>query len=80
MAHVSTYTLFITFFACYVAGPWYNGVVWGLANGFLHFMTDFVTSQISSHLWDRNRKAFWVTIGLDQWIHAACLINTLPLL
>lgn len=44
----------------------------------LHFLTDFLTSRITSKLWAAgNVHWFFVVIGLDQFIHATCLILTL---
>ena len=54
---------------------------WGwkfaLLNGILHWMTDFVTSRISSYYWKKNEMHwFFTTIGCDQAIHLTCLIGT----
>lgn len=52
-----------------------------LINGVLHFVTDYVTSRISSHFWvAEQRSYFWWTIGFDQWIHQATLIILTALL
>ena len=50
-------------------------------NTLLHFFTDFFTSRIAS--WGMrtgHNKVFWSIIGFDQFIHAFCLITTIPLL
>ena len=42
-----------------------------------HTCVDFVTSQVSSKLWAKNKVHwFFVVIGFDQFIHTACLILT----
>jgi hypothetical protein len=47
-------------------------------NGLLHFATDFVTSRITSRLWQLKREHdFFVVVGLDQLIHQATLAATL---
>jgi Protein of unknown function (DUF3307) len=47
-------------------------------NGFLHFATDFVTSRITSRLWQQQREHdFFVAVGLDQLIHQVTLAATL---
>lgn len=70
-AHVSIYTLTLL-----ILGPLY-----ALLNGTLHFLTDAATSRISSKCYQSNNmKGFWITIGADQFIHAVCLIASLPLI
>jgi hypothetical protein len=50
-------------------------------NGILHFATDFVTSQVTSRLWQQQReRLFFVAVGFDQLIHQATLVATLWLL
>jgi hypothetical protein len=47
-------------------------------NGLLHLATDFVTSRITSRLWQLKREHdFFVVVGLDQFIHQATLATTL---
>jgi hypothetical protein len=44
----------------------------------LHFVTDYITSRISSKLWAKQDwHRFFVTIGFDQLIHQATLAFTL---
>ena len=57
------------------------GVQFTLINGALHFITDAVTSRVTSHLWKKQEVHwFFVTIGLDQAIHLTTLILTYNLL
>lgn len=52
--------------------------IWVLLNGVLHFITDAVTSRITSALWSKgDAHNFFVVIGLDQLIHAFCLLTSL---
>ena len=52
-----------------------------MVNAFLHYLTDFVTSRLSSHFYKTGKnKAFWTTIGFDQFVHAASLIYTYNIL
>ena len=67
---------FIYFVAMLVFGP-----TFALINAILHFITDYVTSKITSYLWITNqRRWFFITIGLDQAIHITCLFITLKYL
>lgn len=46
-------------------------------NGFLHWITDYITSRINSHLWGKgDAHNFFVAIGADQFIHFATLYST----
>lgn len=46
-----------------------------LVNGLLHYLIDFVTSQMSTHFWKtKQTRNFWLTIGADQLIHTGLLI------
>lgn len=50
---------------------------WILLNGLLHWLTDSVTSRITSRLWQQGRhREFFVVVGLDQVIHYVCLFVT----
>jgi len=50
-------------------------------NGLLHLATDFVTSRITSGLWQQKREHdFFVLVGLDQLIHQVTLATTLWLI
>ncbi len=81
LSHVLTYTSVITIGGCVL---WYKVpfdinliVAWVLANGLLHFITDYITSRINARLWKLDNKAWFFTIiGFDQVIHYACLFFT----
>ena len=70
-------------YAAGMCGPCVIGHIswmWLAFNSLAHFFTDAVTSCISSACFQRGgagNKWFWITIGFDQWIHAATLIATL---
>lgn len=54
----------------------FNFAAFILINGLFHFVVDWVTSRMAYYYHRRisGEKKFWVTIGLDQFIHAAALI------
>lgn len=50
---------------------------WLVVNGILHFITDYITSRITSKLWAKqDYHNFFVVVGLDQVIHYSCLFGT----
>jgi len=52
-------------------------IAYCVVNGLLHAAIDAVTSRITSKLWkDGKVHAFFVVIGIDQFLHLACLIWT----
>lgn len=57
------------------------GWQYALANGASHFAIDYCTSRLSSRMWQQQRTHdFFVVIGFDQFLHAAILIATMPLI
>jgi hypothetical protein len=65
--HVTAYSLPMLFI----------GWQFALINGCLHFFVDFVTSRITSKLWEKKHiHWFFTTIGFDQAIHITCLFCT----
>lgn len=53
------------------------GFKYAIINGFLHFITDWVSSRINSWNWDREEvKLFFVGVGADQAIHMSTLVLT----
>lgn len=69
--HVALYALFLLPF-----GPLFATVNFGA-----HFLTDYVSSRVSSFFWKKNdRHNFFVAIGADQALHMLVLILTIPLM
>lgn len=53
------------------------GIVWWGVNVGLHFIVDFITSKITSKLWEeKNMRLFFIMIGFDQLLHNICLVAT----
>lgn len=78
--HVGTYTLVLAAVSVAMLGI-KLGVAYALLNGWLHFMTDFCTSRLSSRLWAKQDwHNFFVVIGFDQLIHQVTLAGTLAAL
>jgi hypothetical protein len=52
-------------------------ISYAVINLLLHFVVDYITSRMTSIFWRHNEHHwFFVTIGLDQVIHATCLISS----
>jgi hypothetical protein len=52
-------------------------VVFVIANLWMHFIVDYITSRVTSRLWAANeRHWFFTAIGLDQALHMTCLVAT----
>jgi len=75
--HVAIYTTCLLCYAAFfISGR--VGIGWAVANGAIHFVVDFITSRINTYLWNKGRvHDFFVSVGLDQLIHYACLFGTL---
>lgn len=82
--HVFVYTLGMA----YISGIYIESIsgifvamAWLILNGFLHAVTDYFSSRLTSYLWQKQmRHWFFVAIGFDQVIHYVCLIKTWELL
>lgn len=61
----------------YSSGLFFIGWKFALLNGAAHWLTDFVTSRLSSKAWkSEKRHLFFVIIGADQMIHHITLFSS----
>jgi hypothetical protein len=75
--HVATYTATL-FVAAVILFGLMSAITFVVVNAALHFVTDYITSRISSKLWAKQDwHRFFATIGFDQLIHQATLAFTL---
>lgn len=86
LSHVSVYYVTLVlgtglvFYHLYGADAnlWGMLAMWWLINGAAHMAVDFVTSRITSRLWQSGSyHYFFVAVGFDQFLHYACLFMTL---
>lgn len=67
-AHVFVYS--IPFFV-------FGSALFVVLNFVLHFMVDWVSSRLTSKLWEKkNIHGFFAVVGLDQVLHLTCLFST----
>lgn len=75
--HVVIYSIVIQTFSLFVSPNITSWILFSLTNFGLHFLVDFFTSKATTYFWQKdNKKAFFTTIGFDQFLHAACLLWT----
>ncbi len=78
--HVATYICCLTLFASSIVvstTPMLNFLGFLAINFAAHFITDYITSRLTTYFWKReDRHNFFVTIGFDQFAHLAVLLIT----
>ncbi|MCL6268078.1 DUF3307 domain-containing protein [Flagellimonas myxillae] len=72
--HVLMYMVTLGVFSAFLF-PAKQAVTYVVANGLLHFVTDFFTSRLASKYQD-NPRIFYPVLGFDQLIHGLCLYLT----
>ncbi len=75
--HVASYALGMMPCGIYLVGWSQAALVWVPVTFALHLATDYVTSRISAGFKAQARmKAYFTTIGFDQFLHFAALVLT----
>ena len=73
LQHVAIYILPFTLLVAFT-NNYQMFAMWLVLNAGLHFVTDYITSRITTKLWQAGKRHwFFVTIGADQSIHFTCL-------
>ena len=73
-AHVTVYS-FVLFLGLIYFFDIRNLILFVIANFFLHFITDKITSQFTSYFYKKNNLyGFFSIVGFDQFIHNSTLI------
>ncbi len=81
LTHVLVYTLVLLVLLLPLVETKFYLYQFVVFNGLLHLFVDSITSKISANFWQKgNTWAFFVTVGFDQFLHAACLLFTGSLL
>lgn len=77
LKHLVVYTIIIGLLAYPLFPSMLAFGVWIVINFYLHLITDFITSKISTYYYlKKNMYGFWNTIGIDQLIHIVTLYYT----
>jgi len=75
--HVGVYTAVLAVGSLLMMGLHISTMYYVLANGAMHWVTDFFTSKVNARFYAANKlRYYYCGIGADQFIHAACLLLT----
>jgi len=78
--HVAIYTMPFAFIAFFTF-PFILAIGFLAVNAVLHYATDYVSSRVAKSYWEKeDRHNFFVTIGIDQFIHIMSLTWTFAFL
>lgn len=76
LIHVAVYTSILFIASIFIFGL-DLAITFALVNGGFHLVTDFFTSKLNAHLFQREDKRWYYSgIGFDQFIHGATLLLT----
>lgn len=80
--HITVYSIFMfvlmlpAFSSMQLLTPT-RACAWVMVNAVLHFITDFISSRMTTWLWKKgDRHNFFVVIGADQALHMTALVGT----
>ena len=72
------YGLIISYFSLTVltTQQWFQLAIGiSIVNGLLHYLIDYITSQLNKWLWNTKRiNLFFISIGFDQFLHTSLLV------
>lgn len=75
--HVGSYALGMIPCGIYLVGWSQSALLWLPVTFALHFATDYVTSRVGHRFKAQERmKAYFTTLGFDQFLHFAALVLT----
>lgn len=76
--HVGVYTLVLMVCSAIIFGQSTAWVYFVFVNGSLHFVTDYITSRMTSKLYvKKDWHNFFVVVGFDQFIHQITIAGTM---
>lgn len=76
--HSFIYSVVLCLFALFFAKIGIDLLIWVGINMVLHFIVDFITSDIYKHFAIKHgfKRGFFNTLGADQMVHLACLFGS----
>lgn len=78
LRHVFTYTMVLMVGSWLLFGMNQTVISFVLANGGLHFVTDYYTSRVTAYFYaQKDYHNFFVVVGFDQFLHQLALAVTL---
>ena len=77
LEHVALYTLVFMILSPILLGlTIFEGIIFSLINGVLHFVVDYFTGKLKHKLIDKSEVNYNLTIVMDYTIHLVILVST----
>ncbi len=75
--HTAIYTMtFLLLSSLWLSLTFVQGIVFGLLNGVIHLIIDYITGLLKKKYWSINEAKYITIVGLDQVVHIIILIVT----